>query len=525
MAGTGKSTVARTIAQTFSSYGQLGASFFFKKGEAERSNASRFFTTIARDMADREPDMWAGIGKALKEDSTIAYKSLRDQFTKLILQPLQGIKQSSSPALARVVVIDALDECEQEADVRAILQLLAQTRDIHLVPLRVVVTSRPELHIRLGFNKMPDGTYQDLILHKVPRTTIEHDIRLFLRHKLGVIRQKEGLPSDWPEEQQIVALVELAVPLFIYASTVCRYISTKGGDPEEYLDKVLQYPKTAFSQLDRTYLPVLDQLLVEQEERDREAWLQVFRKLVGSIVILASPLPVGPLARLLEVRQRTVERRLDALRSVLSVPSRKDAPISLLHLSFREFLVDPQKQGKSRFWVDEKRTHQELASHCLKLMSATGGLRQDMCGLSKPGTLVSEVAEETVASSLPPELQYACRYWVEHVERSQQKIADSDKVHVFLQTHLLHWLEAMSLMGETDQCVRLLARLQALVAVSVCGCRHYKTDTDLQHSYLQAGVQASSAMRTGLCCALVRSLRKRPCRCTRQHLSLHQRQA
>jgi Mrp family chromosome partitioning ATPase len=48
MAGTGKSTIARTVAQSFASHGQLGASFFFKKGEGERGNASRFFTTIVR---------------------------------------------------------------------------------------------------------------------------------------------------------------------------------------------------------------------------------------------------------------------------------------------------------------------------------------------------------------------------------------------------------------------------------------------------------------------------------------------
>jgi hypothetical protein len=66
------------------------------------------------------------------------------------------------------------------------------------------------------------------------------------------------LSSDWPAPYQIKALVELAVPLFIYAATICRYVGTKAGDPEEYLNKVLQYPKAAFSQLDRTYLPVLD---------------------------------------------------------------------------------------------------------------------------------------------------------------------------------------------------------------------------------------------------------------------------
>jgi hypothetical protein len=58
--------------------------------------------------------------------------------------------------------------------------------------------------------------------------------------------------------------------LFIYAATVCRYVNTKGGDPKEYLNKLLQYPKATFSQLDRTYLPVLDQLLSKQEERDKE---------------------------------------------------------------------------------------------------------------------------------------------------------------------------------------------------------------------------------------------------------------
>lgn len=35
MAGTGKSTISRTVARTFADNGQLSASFFFKKGEAD----------------------------------------------------------------------------------------------------------------------------------------------------------------------------------------------------------------------------------------------------------------------------------------------------------------------------------------------------------------------------------------------------------------------------------------------------------------------------------------------------------
>jgi hypothetical protein len=466
MAGTGKSTIARTIAQSFASYGQLGASFFFKKGEGERGNASRFFTTIATDLVKHEPGMLPGIRKALDEDSAISQRALKDQFEKLILQPLLEIKQARSPVLTRIVIIDALDECEREQDIRVILQLLALTKDIRPAPLRVVVTSRPELHIRLGFKQMPDSTYQDLVLHEVAKSTIERDIRLFLEHELGAIRRERMLSSDWPAIHEILALVELAVPLFIYAATVCRYIGTKAGDPEEYLKKVLQYPKAAFSQLDRTYLPVLDQLLVEQEERDREDWLHAFRRVIGSIVLLESPLSVGPLARLLQIPQKQVERRLDALHSVLSVPDNKDVPIRLLHLSFRDFLVNPQKQGKSMFWVDEKSTHKKLASCCLKLMSGPSGLRQDMCGLLGPGVLRSEIDDRTVASNLLPELQYACRYWISHVMQSQQDIVDRDTTHLFLQKHLLHWLEAMSLIRESSRCVHLLDSLQTLTGVS-----------------------------------------------------------
>jgi hypothetical protein len=181
MAGTGKSTIARTIAQSLADRRQLGASFFFKKGEGERGNASRFFTTIASDLVKHEPGMLVGIRKALDADSAISQRALKDQFEKLILQPLLGIKEAHSQALGRIIVIDALDECEREEDIRAILRLLARTKDIQPVPLRIVVTSRPELHIRLGFKEMLNGTYQDLVLHEVPKSTIEHDIRLFIR--------------------------------------------------------------------------------------------------------------------------------------------------------------------------------------------------------------------------------------------------------------------------------------------------------------------------------------------------------
>jgi hypothetical protein len=465
MAGTGKSTIARTVAQTFFNRGQLGASFFFKKGEGERGNASRFFTTMAIDLVAQEPGMLPGIRKALNEDSVISQRALKDQFEKLILQPLLEIQQARSQSLVCVVVIDALDECEREQDIRAILQLLARTKDIQPVPLRIVVTSRPELHIRLGFKKMPNGTYQDLVLHEVQRSTIEHDLRVFLEHELAEIRESHDISTEWPAQHQVLTLVEMAVPLFIYAATVCLIIGTKGSSPRKNLSKALESEKSTFSHLERTYLPVLDQLLDAQEDDQKDEWLLVFQDIVGSIVVLESPLSITSLGCLLRLSKEEVRCRLDSFHSVLNVPNSEDVPVRLLHLSFREFLVDPRKQGKSPFWVDEKSTHNKLASRCRELVSGQGGLRQDMCSLVGPGVLRSEIDDGAVASSLPPELQYACRYWTSHLIQSKEHIVDGDATDLFLQKHLLHWLEAMSLMRDSSRCFHLLDSLQALAGV------------------------------------------------------------
>jgi hypothetical protein len=261
-----------------------------------------------------------------------------------------------------------------------------------------------------------------------------------------------------------MALVKLAVPLFIYAVTVCQFVGTKGRNPMTYLNKVLDYKKSTFSQLDGTYLPALDQLLNEQKD-EKEEWLNKFKEVVGSIVVLESLLSITSLACLLQISREEAKCRLDSLHSVLSIPNSEDVPIKLQHLSFREFLVDPQKQGRNPFWVDEKSTHNKLPSRCLELMSGPSGLRQDVCGLLGPEVLRSEIDDETVARNLSPELQYACRYWTSHLTQGQKDMVDGDTTHLFLQKHFLHWLEAMSLMRELSRCVHLLDSLQALAGV------------------------------------------------------------
>ncbi|RYP62977.1 hypothetical protein DL771_009504 [Monosporascus sp. 5C6A] len=88
MAGTGKSTISRTVAHSFSKGGQLGASFFFKRGEGNRGGISKFFTTIAAQLIQKVPALAPYVKNAIDADPTIFGKAIREQFEKFILEPL-----------------------------------------------------------------------------------------------------------------------------------------------------------------------------------------------------------------------------------------------------------------------------------------------------------------------------------------------------------------------------------------------------------------------------------------------------
>ncbi|EJT67987.1 hypothetical protein GGTG_14436, partial [Gaeumannomyces tritici R3-111a-1] len=108
------------------------------------------------------------------------------------------------------------------------------------------------------------------------------------------------------------------------------------------------------------------------------------------------------------------------------------------------FLVDDDTHS---FWIDKQDIHKRLADRCLELLSTGDTLRKDVCDLHHPGTLRSEIEPGIIDNRLPPEVQYACRYWVHHWKESRRQIRDGDRVHHFLTDRLLYWLEALGLAG------------------------------------------------------------------------------
>ena len=306
MTGTGKSTVARTVARKHHAQTRLGASFFFSRGGGEAGNAHSFFTTIAFQLTRVSAALKRCILNAVNENRDIAKRALAEQWKLLILQPLASAREES-PQQPLLIVIDALDECEGEQDIRLILQLLASTNSrIRTIQLRFLVTSRPDIPIRLGFGENPGIWHRDLLLSAVPREVIDRDIAIYLSEEL-----KDIIPFQ--DAQTTGRLVEKACGLFIWAATACRFI--KHGQQyhifaRERLSLILEGKKgeeNPEEKLDKIYTTVLlTSVGGDHKDAEKMVLFDLLRRVVGSIAILFDPLSVVALGALLHSSLRFI---------------------------------------------------------------------------------------------------------------------------------------------------------------------------------------------------------------------------
>jgi len=184
----------------------------------------------------------------LEGDSTLGGKDLTQQFEKLLLKPVSAVVEQKQLQGTKVLIIDALDECENEQDIRMILTLLPRLVTVTPLRLRVFVASRPELPVQLGFKRVDGSLHQDIKLEEAQAGTIENDIRIYFEHQFAEIRENESvrsfdpLPEPWPRSEHIEKLVSLAVPLLVFASTICRYVSER--NPRKRLWTVIEGNKS-----------------------------------------------------------------------------------------------------------------------------------------------------------------------------------------------------------------------------------------------------------------------------------------
>jgi hypothetical protein len=249
------------------------------------------------------------------------------------------------------------------------------------------LTSRPEIPIRHGIQTIPQAEHQDFVLHNVQPSIVDHDISLFLEYNLRRIGQEWTLGADWPAEEVLKQLVLYACGLFIWASTTCRFIREGKRFARKRLDTILKGSSSAVTapekHLDEIYLAVLKHSISsDYSDEEKEEACDILKHMLGSTVVLLSPLSTSALSRLLQVSREAVDSTFNDLHAILDIPNDPTRQFRLHHPSFRDFLLSKDRCGN--FWVDEKQAHQILATRCIQLMSQA--LRKDICEMHAPGS-------------------------------------------------------------------------------------------------------------------------------------------
>lgn len=446
-AGWGKSAIALSVATACDERGLLAASFFFYRGHAERSNPQRLFPTIAYQLGIAIPSLKDEICRAIQADPSTPYKTIDRQLEKLIIDPLFALHHPL--ALRRVVVIDALDECNDNESIKDILAYIAQAVPRYTVdedpqyhvPLQFIITSRPEIHIQAKFKEL------QLVTHVINLSDFDaqNDIRIFLSRSFEKIHQDHSdamfdVPKPWPSNDDFERLVEESAGLFIYASTLAKFIGDPCENPKRKLATVLQCLQgerapgsSPYAGLDALYKQIL--CLIPRNH------LQVLAK----IILLVDPLPLRSLGDLLQLEIGDLRVALRGLYSILSVPDQMNEPIHTLHKSLPDFLVDEERSEV--YCIELIPCHTNLADRCLAVLCTN--LKRDICNIGDSSKLNSEVADlaQIRDEFIGGALAYACRHWAYHLLQALPDNDLEDKLRKFLFGFTPYWIETLSLLG------------------------------------------------------------------------------
>ena len=436
----------------------LGASFFCSRDYLDRKELKNIFPTLAYQFACRYPQFREHLVKVIRQDPSVAHSSLISQLRDLLVDPL------FATGISCVIVIDALDECIDDQPASAILSVLG--RLVSELPLvKFFITGRPEPRIRSGF-RLPllEPSTKVFLLHEVEPTSVGDDIRLYLTKRLTAIAKRRSdldLPEMWPSDEDITALVKKSSGLFIFASTVVRFIESEHHEPGERLQLIVSRADDTnhegASGLDSLYSQVLRDAFSGIEE---ESVFVDLKRILSAVVLALNPLSRDGLVQLLGIGSAAISTRLRYLHSVILVPTDKAKEIRVFHKSFPDFLQDPDRCRDPRFNIDYLARHGEMALDCLGLM---GKLKMNPCGLP-PFVMNRDIpGRPGLISKLGSGLRYACQHWSTHLVLSSSSGKDDNRfstpISKFFDHSVFPWMEVMSLEGQLEGVVHSMNHL------------------------------------------------------------------
>ncbi|TFK68524.1 hypothetical protein BDN72DRAFT_898084, partial [Pluteus cervinus] len=459
-AGTGKSTIAHTVAHLFRQMGHLGSFFCFDQNLSGDRRHEKVFTTISRDLADLHPMMRDAVTSVVQA-LPAAQRSSSDvllQWKNLILPSFAKLSAhadgASLPLIGPIlIIVDALDESGDSRTRESLLSIFAGGKDGEekLPPnVRILLISRPldDIYDALAESRYVTRKSMD----EIPETSTRLDIAQYIKHRLDA--QLKGFLDDG----QVQNLVDASHGLFQWTYLACEYIlghhvhgNRRGaGLPKEKRFKKLCSPKRSGKAergddlLYSMYTTILKELFDMEDDDIRNLFLSV----MSQILVTREPLPRSSLNAMRDYmsgvldEDKDISPVIDHMGPLLTGVSNPSIPLRPIHTSFYDYLTSKSASGD--FFVDVEATtmRRGMAQSTLAVMKKK--LRFSIAGVKTSYHKNTNDALAAAAEEIPPELQYACKHWSGHLT----PLSFDDNLAKSV-THLLYkqfpfWLEVLS---------------------------------------------------------------------------------
>ncbi|KAG8730385.1 hypothetical protein FRC10_002753 [Ceratobasidium sp. 414] len=449
MAGTGKTTIAYSVCEQLKDAQKLAASFFCSRQLPKCRDVNRIVPSISYQLSRFSRPFRYAISRVLEENPEVHNQLLPDQFRQLILEPLKQVKDSLPTGL--VIVVDALDECDDNNDVDRILDVLLSSAQE--LPVKFFVTSRPEPKI---LDRMRDQEGRDirieLRLHELAHQSVQKDIRTYLRAKLGA---RVEIPAD-----DLDTLVKRSGVLFIYAATVARHIEEDNfAWAAPRLGEVLSMSDSSsddvYGKVNELYTGILEAAFHGSKRSEQEK----MKRIIHTVACAQEPLSVHVLAGLLGLDGKTsVRPALRLLRSVLQLSDTTHI-VTTLHDSFPNYLFDKNLSGP--FYCDARAHNALLGQYCIEQIKIPNP-PFNICNLDSSYVFDRDVPDlpARVEGAISNALFYSCRYWGAHLVSANDCRGLADMLFEFLSERLLLWMEVMNLKRCIHDGTRTLYQVQ-----------------------------------------------------------------
>ncbi|KAG2336983.1 hypothetical protein BDR05DRAFT_78216 [Suillus weaverae] len=340
--GTGKSAIAHTIASRLKNKSKLAGTFFFSRQHKDMPGIASldfFVPTLAYQISKSKHLAKDPVVQSIRSDPAILdpRKPLADQIQELLVKPLQNLQVSWGHLEPKVLVIDAIDACEEERIcelISCLSNLLHQPRIPHL---HIVITSRPLHTIDDAFEAI--GCEESIHHINLDDVDVAEDFRLLFKHALE--RSYRNHDLEYPElesdDETILCLADRANGRFGTASTMIRFLETHDDDDEVpcNLDEkinLMKDPGDAY--LHSTQIFQFYKFVINSSENPTRAYRHL-----STVVNLAKPLAILHLRKFLGSSESDLSSILVSLSPIVSVPADDSRPVEVLDMkSLREFL-------------------------------------------------------------------------------------------------------------------------------------------------------------------------------------------